>query len=376
MTAFVFILLAVGAAISLLATAGLVHLGRRLGALDVPGATGHHKVLRDVPNIGGVAIFLAIAGPMVAGLLATLLLPEAVGSWHPALAEHLPRLVESAPLAWMVLLGMVVLHGLGVVDDRRPLGPSIKILVQLAAAIPVVALFDVRILTVLDGLLPLGSWPSAMLTVAWILVVVNAINYLDNMDGLAAGVCAIVGSILLAAALIGDQWFIASVLSLVVGAMLGFLPFNIHPARIFMGDGGSLVLGFLFAVLTARTTFYDPSEPGGGSWYGVLMPLAVLAIPLYDLVLVTFLRVRQGRNPLVGDQQHFSHRIARRGLAPRRTVAIVWAATAATGIGAVVLGTLRPWQAVLVGVQVVLILLVIGLLEHAGRNSIPGSDQG
>ena len=134
----------------------------------------------------------------------------------------------------------------------------------------------------------------------------------------------------------------------------------------------------LLAVLTARTTFYDPLQddyPLGGGWYGVFMPVIVLAIPLYDLVTVTLLRLRQGRNPLIGDQQHFSHRLVQRGLSKRGAVIVIWAAAAVTGIGGVALGRLDAWQAALVGAQTLLVLLMIALLEHASRRINAKDDQ-
>jgi UDP-GlcNAc:undecaprenyl-phosphate GlcNAc-1-phosphate transferase len=179
------------------------------------------------------------------------------------------------------------------------------------------------------------------------------------------------------ARILNHQWFIAATLALLVGALLGFLVFNFPPAKIFMGDGGSLVVGFLLAVLTARTTFYNPAETDyalGTAWYGVFMPLVVLAIPLYDLLVVTAIRLGQGKSPFVGDQQHFSHRLVERGLSSRAAVLVIWGATAVTGMSGIALGRLAPWQAVLVGVQTLLVLGVIGLLEHASRPSRAASE--
>jgi UDP-GlcNAc:undecaprenyl-phosphate/decaprenyl-phosphate GlcNAc-1-phosphate transferase len=174
------------------------------------------------------------------------------------------------------------------------------------------------------------------------------------------------------ATILNAQWFIAATLALLLGALIGFLIFNFPPAKIFMGDGGSLVIGFLLAILTARTTYYNPDVEGyalGGGWYGVFMPIIVLAVPLYDLITVTIIRLRQGRSPFVGDQQHFSHRLVQRGLTKRGAVIVIWAATAVTGIGGIALGSLQPWQAVLVGVQTMLVLLMFALLEHASRHA-------
>ena len=141
-----------------------------------------------------------------------------------------------------------------------------------------------------------------------------------------------------------------------------------------MGDGGSLVLGFLMAVLTARTTFYSPEEGFGlgGGWYGVFMPVVVLAIPVYDFVTVTLIRLRQGRSPFVGDQQHLSHRLVQRGLSRRGAVVVIWAATFVAGTGGIALARLEAWQALLVGLQTFAILVMLALLEFASRHAAQG----
>jgi UDP-GlcNAc:undecaprenyl-phosphate GlcNAc-1-phosphate transferase len=367
-------LILVGLAISLPVTALLVRLGHRLGAMDTPGAEGHRKVLRAVPNIGGIAIVLAVAAPLAAGLAAVYVLDAAtLRRLAPALSDDLlDRIRESTPAALAMLGGMIVLHVVGLVDDRRSLAPGLKLAAQFATALVMAWFFDVRLLTLLETSYGLGPWPSIIITVLWIVVVTNAINFMDNMDGLAGGVSAIAACLFMAACLVNRQWFIAATLALLVGAIIGFLVFNFPPAKVFMGDGGSLVIGFILAILTARTTYYSPDEPApgyalGSGWYGVFMPIVVLAVPLYDFVTVTVLRLAQGRSPLVGDQQHFSHRLVQRGLSRRSAVIVIWSATAATGIGGIALGTLRPWQAALVGVQTLAVLAMLWLLEHATR---------
>jgi UDP-GlcNAc:undecaprenyl-phosphate GlcNAc-1-phosphate transferase len=366
-------LLLVGLAISLPLTAWLVRAGRHVGALDSAGAAGHDKTLRAVPNVGGLAIYAAVALPMLAGVLATLLVPAAAWErWLPALVPHLPRVESSLPLALGLLGGMTALHVLGLVDDRRALGALPKIAVQLAVAIVLVVWFDVRLLTLL------GTGPSIVVSVVWIVAVTNAFNFMDNMDGLAAGTAAIAGTLFMIATVLNHQWFIAGTLALLVGGLLGFLVFNFPPARIFMGDAGSLVVGFLLAVLTARTTFYSAGDADyalGTAWYGVFMPLVVLAIPLYDFVVVTGLRLAQRKSPFVGDQQHFSHRLVERGLTRRGAVLVIWGATAVTGMSGIALGRLLPWQAALVGAQTILVLALIGLLEHASRPDRSGPER-
>lgn len=348
-------------------TAWLVGAGRRLGTLDSPGAAGHRKELRRVPNIGGIAIVAAVALPMLAGLLLLRLAPDALLRALPAIEPHLERLRSSEPAAWGILAALLAIHLLGLCDDRRSLPPLPKLAVQAAAALLVAWLLDTRLLVLLDSIGPAGVALSILATVLWIVAVTNAINFLDNMDGLAGGVAAIATAVLLAATLINSQWFVAALLACLLGGLLGFLAFNFPPARIFMGDGGSLPVGFLLGVLTVRTTYTDPGDPQfllGSAWYGVFMPLLVLAIPLYDLVAVCLIRLREGRAPWVGDQRHLSHRLLLRGMTPRRAVLTIWALSAIVGISGIVLGSLRPWQAALVAAQAAAVLGVLAMLER------------
>jgi UDP-GlcNAc:undecaprenyl-phosphate GlcNAc-1-phosphate transferase len=369
MTLIVLALVPVACLLSGVMTWYLVGAGRASGAVDSSGATGHEKTLRCVPNIGGIAIVTAIVMPILLGLTAIQL--DVVVSWFPALGGVLSEAHAAAPRGLGLVGGIMVMHLLGLVDDRRSLDAMPKLLVQASVAAIMVIGFDVRLLTVVDAWMGTGPIVSTVVTIIWIVAMSNAVNFMDNMDGLAGGVVAIAATLFMVGALINAQWFVAATLALVVGATIGFLIFNFPPAKIFMGDGGSLVLGFVLAVLTAQTTFYDPEwSPTalGGAWYGIFMPLIVLAVPLYDFVTVTVIRISKGQSPFVGDQQHFSHRLVARGLSERGSVMTIWCLTAVIGITGVFLGTMAPWQAMLAGVQVVLLLAILAALER----KIPG----
>jgi UDP-GlcNAc:undecaprenyl-phosphate GlcNAc-1-phosphate transferase len=350
----------IGFLISLAGTAGARALGRRLGALDSPGAPGHAKVLRKVPNTGGIGIFLGLWVPILAAVIGAIAVPGLVAERFPSL--DVPAVV---PLASLLLLCLAVLHATGLRDDRVAMRPGIKLAIMATAAAGIAVFGDgTRLFTFADAYAG-GPWLSVLLTVVWILAVTNALNFMDNMDGLAAGVGVIAGACFLAAAAINGQWLVSGCLALLVGSLLGFLVFNFPPATIFMGDGGSLVVGFMLAFLTVRTTYVGEGGVGftAGAWYGVFMPLVVLAVPVYDLVSVTIIRLSQRRSPLVGDQQHLSHRLVSLGLSRRSAVLVIWGFTAVTGLSGVMLASLRPWQAALVGVQTVVMLLVIGMFE-------------
>ncbi|MHC4710974.1 MAG: MraY family glycosyltransferase [Planctomycetota bacterium] len=259
-------LVGVGLAIGLPVTALARTVGRRLGAFDTGGAPGHVKTLRQVPNNGGVAIFLAVALPMIAGLGALRMLDvEFWSRWLPDTQEILDRVTQqTTPTALVMLAAMAALLVTGWIDDRRSLDPWIKLAVEIVAALVLAVWFEVRLLDL--EMLPV--WISVVVTVLWIVAVTNAINFMDNMDGLAAGVSVIAAALFMVACLINKQWFVAATLAVLVGGLIGFLVFNFPPATIFMGDRGSLVIGFVLAVLTVRTTYYDPAWSSGGSRRG------------------------------------------------------------------------------------------------------------
>lgn len=348
----------------------------RAGALDTAPVPGQVKPpARAVPNTGGIGIFAAVFGPLALGLVGLGFVSEGdLPGWAGALGEHLEGMRSVRGLGWAVVAGGLWLHLLGLIDDRKPLGPMVK-LACMAAPPLLLALMpgETRLLTLLDARVG-GAWLSVLVTVLWFVAVTNAMNFMDNMDGLCAGVAATAGGMFLAAALVGGQWFVGGVLALLVGACAGFLVWNRPPARMFMGDGGSLVVGYLLAFTTTRTTYLDAAGDAGVTpWYAVLMPLVVLAVPLYDMVSVTAIRLSQGRSPFVGDLQHFSHRLVRRGLSSRAAVAVIVGLTAATGISGLLLTRAAPWQAFAIAAQVGLLLGVLGLFEHRAERGAAGA---
>jgi UDP-GlcNAc:undecaprenyl-phosphate GlcNAc-1-phosphate transferase len=403
-------LIPLAALIALVATRCLIALGHRLGTLDSAGVPGQVKVRRRIPNTGGVAIVLALVVPLI--VLVSVLarsgesMKHSGGSfasdteWLLIPADAMPHVVgvsDRAGLAWMFVGSIILLHALGLLDDRRPLGPFLKLGVMAipSLGIPLLttlspALDDTRLLTALDPHVG-GPWLSILVTALWFLVVINAMNFMDNMDGLSAGVGLIAAACLLAATLHTEQWFVAATLALVVGALLGFLAYNApkpwrNPdgtrasARIFMGDGGSLVVGFVLAFLALRTTYFAPEMPPLSSlspparpWVPVwapLTPLLVLAIPLYDFASVVVLRLRQGRSPFVGDLQHFSHRLVDLGLSRPRAVLVIWGFAAVTGVGGVaVVATASAWAAASAWVSTLTLLGVLALLEFSAREA-------
>jgi UDP-GlcNAc:undecaprenyl-phosphate GlcNAc-1-phosphate transferase len=333
----------------------------RRGFVDRP--SGHKQHERPIALGGGIAITVAFVLPVLVGVVAAWMINRSVPpGWLPEFVRmHLPGIASKLPVVLGVLVGAVVLHVVGLIDDRRALGPWVKFAVQFAVAIFVAWPMGIRAVELLPA--PL----SIAVTVLWIVLITNAFNFLDNMDGLSAGVAAVGAAIFAVAAMAVGQVFVPVMAFVLVGTLAGYLLFNFPPASIFMGDAGSLVIGYLMAVLTVLTTFYDPGL--GLTQLGVFVPIVVLAVPLYDVTSVVVHRIRLGLSPFRGDRRHFSHRLVRRGMSPRGAVLTIYLATAATGLPAIVLPRVPQWAAVLLLVQCLCVVIMIAVLEHAGTSS-------
>jgi UDP-GlcNAc:undecaprenyl-phosphate GlcNAc-1-phosphate transferase len=318
---------------------------------------------RTVPLGGGIAIFAAITTIIIAGALAIkfLLVPGRL-AWISKSANINPAdFLGKINQLTIMLLGIFILFALGLWDDIKHLGPFFKLAVQFAVAMTAASLAEIRVEFFIENKIV-----TSALSAVWIVLIINAFNFLDNMDGLSAGIAVIAGSILFTAAAISGQVFVGGLALVLIGTLLGFLVFNFPPAKIFMGDAGSLVVGFFVAMLTLRTTYYHEAQ--SGRWYPVLMPLVVMAVPLYDFISVTLLRISQGKSPFVGDTQHFSHRLKKHGLTDTQTVLTLYLATLCTGLGATFLYQVNLAGAILILTQTFMILAIIAIFETTGKN--------
>ena len=351
-------------AVSAVLTAAVRRWSLRRGFVARPAADRYHSTI--MPLGGGIAIFWTIV-LFLAGGLATvkfLIAPGVVGWFDASVRVHAEGFLGKAPDLLLVLAGALVLHVMGLYDDRKALGPFFKLAVQFAVAIAIAGFADIRV----EFFIPNKAVTTAFSAV-WIVLIVNVFNFLDNMDGLSAGIAVISSAVLFTAAALSGQVFIGALGLVFMGSLFGFLIFNFPPARIFMGDCGSLIVGYFVAIITLRTTYYHEMRQAGV--YAVCMPLIVMAVPLYDFISVTFLRIRQGKSPFVGDTQHFSHRLKRRGLTDTQTVLTLYLATVCTGVSAVFLYQVDLAGALLILAQTAMILTIIAIFE-----STKGSPQG
>ncbi len=287
---------------SLVLALGVTPLARRvaltLGILDQPAARKVHTT--PMPLLGGVAIYLAFGA-------ALLLFSDAF---------YINQVIG-------ILLGATWVALLGIWDDWQGLRPLAKLVGQL---------FAVAMLLVTGVHVEFLRAPvlNLLITTAWMVGITNAINFLDNMDGLSGGVAAIASAWFLVLSIQNGQLLVAPFAAALMGASLGFLVYNFNPARIFMGDAGSLFLGFMLAALGVKLRF--PGQPDTVTW---MIPILVLGVPILDMTFVTVSRLRRHVNPwTTAGKDHLSHRLTQMGLSHRRAVLTIYALCGLTGAAA------------------------------------------
>ncbi len=325
-------------AVALAVTTCVVPLLRRLatvtGFVDRPGAHKSHH--RPTPYLGGVGLIAGVLTGMVT-------------------AHHLGMHVV------VIALGAGVLGTVGLVDDYRTVHPGIRLMLQLAAA-GVAVLLGLRVSV--TGVVAV----DALITLVWIVGVTNAFNLLDNMDGLSAGVAAAAALGILASAALAGHDPAADAAGAIVGACMGFLLYNRRPASIFMGDTGSLFLGFVVAVLAIEV---DSTVSAPASF---LIPMLVLGLPMLDTATVALARARRGRSVLRGGRDHLSHRLVALGIPPGRAVAILVGVQLAMGALAVLVGRQAAplWLGAVAGAVVLLGLSLVTARARVYTDQILG----
>ncbi len=320
LVAYVLIAMLVSMVVSFLMTPVVRSFAYKVGAIDVPkDARRMHKV--PVPRLGGLAIF---SGFMISSLLFVPMTPE----------------MKS------VLLGAVVIVVLGVMDDSMDLPAALKFVVQiLAALIPTLHGVTIRVFSnpnvFSDDLyLNLGGL-SVPLTVLWIVAVTNSVNLIDGLDGLANGVSTISATTMLVIALLLGETDVSLTLAALVGACIGFMPYNLNPAKMFMGDTGATFLGYILATMSIQGLF---------KYYAVIsfvVPFLILGLPIFDTSFAFFRRLAHGQSPMRADRGHIHHRLIDMGLNQKQAVATLYVISAILGLSAVVLTTGGEQRAIL-----------------------------
>jgi len=353
--------------LSLVLTPLAGRIARRTGFLDHPDSRKVHA--EPTPYLGGAAVFVSFNLVILGNFALVWLLPaggdHATGLWGRMLAlveTHREGVLRVAPRLAGLLLGGALIFLVGLIDDRRRISPLAKLGGQVAAAVIFCAalyLSGPRQFLFITGsiwfLLPVGVWMVA---------VMNSFNFIDNMDGLSGGVAAIAAFFFAAVSyLVGEQIFLIITYLSLLGAILGFLRYNWNPASIFMGDAGSLFLGY---VIGALAVLGDYAYPETQHYLVLLVPAVILSLPMFDTVSVLAIRLRRGLPVYRADKNHFSHRLVGLGLTHRDAVLLIYLVVFCTGLGALILPLVEMEAALLILIQVILIFTIILLLERAG----------
>jgi UDP-GlcNAc:undecaprenyl-phosphate GlcNAc-1-phosphate transferase len=368
MIGFVAACLAPAFLISLVATAVMRVLAPRWGLIDKPAARKVHTT--PTPLGGGIGIYCGFVVPVVAAFVAATVWQRTghVPSWLPQeLRVMLPGLLERTRDVWMLIGAGTLLAAAGLVDDLKPVPWQPRMALQFTVAGALVA-GGVR-----GTLFVEYPWVGAILSVCWIVGLINSLNFLDNMDALSSGIgfiAACLFAVIMLTLTSEPRWLVGGALLVLAGSLAGFLVHNRPPAKIFMGDAGSTFIGMLLACLTVLGTFYDDRMP---SRHVILAPLCILAVPLYDTASVLWIRLREGRSPFQPDKSHFSHRLVELGLTRPGAVRTVHLCTLTTGLGGLLLYRVSDWTGALIIVTLVLCVLgIVAVLETAGRRKMNG----
>lgn len=318
-------------------------LAYKMNAIDVPkDARRMHK--RAIPRLGGLAIILGFA--------------VAVMCFGTKTREVLA-----------ILAGSLIIAVMGIVDDIKALDAKPKFLIQILAALVVVIGGDMKIqvftnpnILSASAYMVIPEWISIIITTVWIVFITNAVNFIDGLDGLAAGVSAIMSVSLVFIATRLGEYYVAVMGVALMGACFGFLPYNFNPAKIFMGDTGSTFLGFMLASLSILGMFKS---------YAIIsfaVPLLIMGLPLFDACFAMLRRIMKGQSPMQADRGHLHHRLIDMGFSQKQSVFILYIISVILGISAIILAEGGALRAVLL-LACVLVVVMAGAIIFKAKNT-------
>lgn len=336
-----FLILFLAFAVSFAVTPLAIKLAPRIGAMDIP-KDKRRMHTKPMPRFGGMSMFLGT---------------------EIALAVFL----HSDPKVITILFGGACIYAIGVVDDIHGMSPKVKFALQVAAAI-IVFIGGIQIEFVKnpfdeEAYIFFPVWFSFVITVLWVVGITNTVNLIDGLDGLAAGVAAIASGCIAYTAVLSGQFEVGMAMLAVSGGALGFLPYNFHPAKIFMGDSGSLYLGFMIAVVSIL------GSTKGATLIATIVPFLVLGLPIFDTIFAIIRRWINGYPIMMADKGHIHHRIMATGIGQRRTVLIMYCISAIMGTVAILVVQRMLIEALLL-VLVAVVLVCVFIADHASVKEI------
>jgi UDP-GlcNAc:undecaprenyl-phosphate/decaprenyl-phosphate GlcNAc-1-phosphate transferase len=343
--------------LSALIAAGITELMRRLAlrwqVLDHPG--GRKTQETPVPLLGGLGIVLTLY-IVVLSHIALLFFLDRSGVAPVGDALEAALGVGGGFKLFGILLGGLIVFAVGLLDDLHDLSPGAKLTGQLLAGL-VLVFANVRI----ELFVFTNPWLSCLVTLFWVVLLTNAMNFLDNMDGLCGGI-SLIAALSFFLCVVPFEPLVRLLLLVFSGTLAGFLYHNLSPARIYMGDAGSMFCGYFLATVAVLGTFHVEGTPR----VAVAAPLLALAVPLFDFFTVVYIRWRSGARLTSGDQRHFSHRLVDLGMSRRQAVDFILLVASIIGLGGALLPRLDIPGTILIIVQTVGVFLLILLLMGAG----------
>lgn len=336
------------------------NIALKFNIVDQPGERKMHH--RPKALLGGVAIFTAFFSTTALHVLLFLLRSKL--PFLDSLFESNPDLYNSLSVInnkiVALLCGAVLIVALGFWDDKfgTKFPVKIKFVCQFIAA--GIAVFG----GIVTKFMP-GQTLDILITIIWIVGITNAFNLLDNMDGLSAGIATIVGILLFIITIIQGQILIAFILAVFVGSVSAFLPYNLYPSKLFMGDSGSMFLGYFLGCITVNASYITEFSP---TFVPVIIPLIILAVPLFDTLSVIFIRIRNKKPIWIGDKNHFSHRLVKLGMRQSEAAVFIFIVTLAIGIVALLLPGAEMWESIVILIQMVLFFALISFLMFVAKS--------
>lgn len=326
-----FLAFIVATGVALIVTPAVILLAKKTGAMDKPDKRKVHKV--PIPRIGGLGIFIAF----IISILTTVIF-------------SIPSAEMQKEVIGLILSGSLMV-ALGLVDDYKNLPAKIKFLGQILIAMILVLGFDVRIDFITDPFgdyLYLEEWIAIPATIFWLVGLTNTVNLIDGLDGLAAGISAIAAITILLVALKQHFFLVAGLTAAIAGAASGFLFYNSHPARIFMGDSGSMFFGFMLAGISVVGSMKSTAT------ITLIVPILALGVPILDTTFAIVRRFRGGKPIFQPDKGHLHHRLLSLGFTQRQAVFLIYVVSAILGLSAIALTEVSSQIAVLILVVVVI----------------------
>jgi len=333
----------------------------RFDIVDHPGERKVHVSVK--PLLGGLAVFCPACLLPLSCILFFYILPT---GWLDGSMAHTIELFQGVRYVkiqlFALVIGSTLIVLLGLIDDLYGVyfPARLKLVGQVIAASILVA---AGIRTSFFSGVPLFDLVNIVISITWIVGITNSFNLLDNMDGLSSGVALIVTGILAFVTIHHGQFFVALLLSALGGALLGFYRYNVYPSTIFLGDAGSLFIGFILAAASILITFATPES---SFVFPALMPVLIMSLPLFDTFSVIYVRLKQGAPIFLGDQNHLSHQLVRLGLTQPQAVQFIYLLTFCLGINATLLDNLDPIGALIVILQGIGIIGMVAIVIYLG----------